>query len=62
MLQHPYNQQKHQIMKQNEATQNQNKQVETKNTYIVVSQKDTNSIVDSERLNNAKRIEGHIGI
>ncbi|MDP2692773.1 MAG: hypothetical protein Q8O88_04000 [bacterium] len=49
-------------MKQNEATQNQNKQVETKNTYIVVSQKDTNSIVDSERLNNAKRIEGHIGI
>jgi len=45
-------------MQQNETIQKE----ERKDTYIVVSKKDDNSIVDLDRLNNAMRSEGHIGI
>jgi hypothetical protein len=42
--------------------QNENQKEEKKTTYVVVSQKDENSIVDLDRLNKAMRTDGHIGI
>ena len=46
-------------MQQNETTQTEQKR---ETTYVIVSQKDSNSIVDLERLNKAIRIDGHIGL
>ena len=44
-------------------TQNETNQKETvKTTYVILPKKDENSIVDLDRLNNAIRSEGHIGI